>query len=72
MADAPEPFERVSVWASWNVPLTLLTYKKLLSEATYVTVAFALDTEPVTVFPTANVPVTLEIDNLSLAATVTA
>ena len=36
------------------------------------TVAVALDTEPVTVFPTANVPVTLEIDNLSLDATVTA
>ena len=70
-ADAPLPFVTVSVPPSWNVPDVLLTYKNDWSEATYVTVAVALDTEPVTVLPTANVPVTLVINNLSRVACVT-
>ena len=71
VADAPEPLEIVSVPPSWNVPDVLLTYKNVLSLATKVTVAVALEVPPVTVFPTANVPVTLVISILSLNACVT-
>ena len=66
---APLPLLTVSVCASWNVPETLLAYKK--SAPTYVTVAVAPDTLPVTVLPTAKVPVTLERPNLALDCTVT-
>ena len=70
-ADAPLPFDIVSTPPSENVPDALLTYKNDWSVATKVTVAVTPEEEPVTVLPTANVPVTVPSDNLSLVACVT-
>ena len=61
VADAPEPFDTLSAPPSWNVPELVVMYKNVLSLATKVTVPCALDTEPVTVLPTANVPVIEEV-----------